>query len=203
MAAATAVATRAGRRQAILDAALRLFAEHGVHGTSIEDILAASGASNGSVYHHFGSKEGVAAALYADAIEHYQRGAQQAIIRADTAEAGLTACVRHYLRWVRDHRDLAVLMLAVERADFRDLAAGRVDALNEAFRSAVGEWLAARAQAGDLPDLPADLLLPVLLGPAKRFAELWLAGRTTTSITKAADVLADVAWRGLGGRAAL
>src|SRR5438067_10900122 len=67
--------TTAARRQVILDAALGLFTTRGLRATSVEDIRSASGASNGSLYHHFGSKEGIAAALYAAAIEDYQRGA--------------------------------------------------------------------------------------------------------------------------------
>src|SRR2546423_6897860 len=65
----TARAGTAARRQAILDAAMHLFATRGLRATAIEDICAASGASNGSLYHHFGSKEGIAATLYASAIE--------------------------------------------------------------------------------------------------------------------------------------
>lgn len=199
----TTVTARAGtavRRQAILDAALGLFAARGLRATSIEDICAASGASNGSLYHHFGSKEGIAAALYASAIEDYQRGALAVFRNAQSAEAGFCGCVEHYLHWVRDHRELAGLMLAVEHSDVRELAADRVAALNETFRDEIGEWMRGRAAAGELPDVPGDLMMPSVLGPARRFAELWLEGKTRTSISEAAQVLADVAWRGLAGR---
>ena len=89
-------------------------------------------------------------------------------------------------------------MLAVEHSDVRELAAARVAALNETFAAEIDTWMRARADAGELPDVPRDLLLPAMLGPARRFAELWLEGKTQTSITKASRVLADTAWRGLG-----
>jgi AcrR family transcriptional regulator len=190
------------RRQAILDAALELFARRGLRATSMEDICAASGASNGSVYHHFGSKEGIAAALYAEAIADYQRGAAEVFRGANTAEAGFRGCVRQFLEWVRDHRDLAWLMLAVENSDVRALAADAVSALNDQFLRGVNDWMADRAAAGDLPDVPRDVLLPALLGPARRYTELWLAGTARTPIDDAADLLADLAWRGLAGRTA-
>src|SRR3989440_1712062 len=151
------------RRQSILDAALHLFATRGLRATSIEDICAASGASNGSLYHHFGSKEGIAATLYASAIEDYQRGALAVFGNAQSAEAGFCGCVDHYLQWVVDHRELALLMLAVEHSDVRDLAADQVAALNETFRAEVGEWMRGRAAAGELPDVPADLMMPAVL----------------------------------------
>src|SRR2546423_11971094 len=117
------------RRRAILDAALHLFASRGLRATSVEDICSASGASNGSLYHHFGSKEGIAIALYASAIEGYQGGAAEVLRNAESAEAGFRACVEHFLEWVHDHRELAVLMLAVEHTDVRELAADQVAAL--------------------------------------------------------------------------
>src|SRR5947209_10001175 len=162
-------ASTVARRQAILDAALHLFATRGLRGTSVEDICTASGASNGSVYHHFGSKEGIAAMLYATAIDDYQRGALTVFRNASSAEAGFRGCVEHYLQWVDDHRDLAVLMLAVEAGDVRELAAGHVAALNEAFRAEIGEWMRGRAAAGELPDIAPDLMMPAVLGPARRF----------------------------------
>jgi AcrR family transcriptional regulator len=188
------------RRQAILDAALHLFATRGLRATSIEDIRADSGASNGSLYHHFGSKEGIAAVLYANAIDDYQRGALAVFKAAPSAEAGFRGCVEHYLQWVVDHRELALLMLAVEHTDVRELAADHVAALNEPFRAEVDKWMKGRAAAGELPDVPGDLIILAVLGPARRFAELWLEGKTQTPISEAAQVLADIAWQGLAGR---
>ncbi|GAA2401377.1 TetR/AcrR family transcriptional regulator [Actinomadura vinacea] len=46
-------------RARIRDAALDLFAEHGVRGTTIRGVAAAAGVSPGLVQHHFGSKEGL------------------------------------------------------------------------------------------------------------------------------------------------
>jgi AcrR family transcriptional regulator len=44
-------------RAHLIDVATRLFAEHGYEGTSIEAVLAESGVSRGSLYHHFPGKE--------------------------------------------------------------------------------------------------------------------------------------------------
>src|SRR6266566_5134063 len=64
----------AGRRSRILEAALACFNERGFTATTIEEICQRSGASVGSVYHHFGGKEGLAAALYVEGLRGYQRG---------------------------------------------------------------------------------------------------------------------------------
>lgn len=49
---------------AILDAALVLFAERGFHGTSVPDLAKAAGVGAGTIYRHFDSKEGVVNALF-------------------------------------------------------------------------------------------------------------------------------------------
>ncbi|MCB1628654.1 MAG: TetR/AcrR family transcriptional regulator, partial [Xanthomonadales bacterium] len=50
--------------QRLLDAALMAFNEAGIQGASIQAICRAAGASIGSAYHHYGSKLGLAEALY-------------------------------------------------------------------------------------------------------------------------------------------
>ncbi|MBS0312452.1 MAG: TetR/AcrR family transcriptional regulator [Proteobacteria bacterium] len=52
-------------RTLVLGAALRLFTEQGYFNTSVHDVGRTAGVSIGSIYHHFGDKEGLARTLYA------------------------------------------------------------------------------------------------------------------------------------------
>ena len=49
----------ANRRQKILEAAAGLIHRHGVNGTSVDDVLAASSSGKSQFYHYFGNKEGL------------------------------------------------------------------------------------------------------------------------------------------------
>jgi AcrR family transcriptional regulator len=51
-----------GRKRAILETTLRLIEERGPDGFTIDDVLVESGTSTSSLYHHFGSREGLLAA---------------------------------------------------------------------------------------------------------------------------------------------
>jgi len=55
---------RPDTRYLVLDAALTLFTERGFFATSVHDVSRVSGVSIGSIYHHFGDKEGLARSLY-------------------------------------------------------------------------------------------------------------------------------------------
>src|ERR671935_2446902 len=114
--AARATATSA-RQDAILHAALRLFNRHGYAATSIDDLRQASGASVGSIYHHFGGKEGVAAELYVRALRDYQAGVLDRVRANPSARTGIEWMVEHHLAWVTAHPEEARYLLVMRSAE--------------------------------------------------------------------------------------
>jgi TetR/AcrR family transcriptional regulator len=60
-------------RNAVLDAAERLFAEQGFAATSMRDISTASGVSHPLIHHHFGSKNDLYSAVKRRLVEDYAR----------------------------------------------------------------------------------------------------------------------------------
>ena len=84
------------RKQEILDAALECFSSIGYDQTTIEDIRAKAGASIGSIYHHFGAKDRIAAALYLRGVRETQDAGLEALLAADSAESGIAAQVAAY-----------------------------------------------------------------------------------------------------------
>src|SRR5205814_7423752 len=81
------------RRRAILEAALRCFSEQGYEATTLGQIRERSGASTGSIYHLFASKEEIAGAVYVDGLRSYQQGFIEVLAKRKTAEAMVRACV--------------------------------------------------------------------------------------------------------------
>jgi AcrR family transcriptional regulator len=173
------------RRDAILDAGRAAFLAHGVAGAPIERIAAGAGVSVGGLYHHFGGKRGLAAAVYECALASYQQAFLEAL--DDDVEAGVRAVVDRHIDWcLRERPDEARFLL------FHGDAAGDLAARNRVFFRAVLDWWRPRAPR----DLPFDLIYALWLGPAQEYCRLALAGRSTTD---PGDILADAAWAALKG----
>lgn len=73
-------------RTALLDAAERLFAEHGVDAASLRAITGEAGANLASVHYHFGSKEGLVRAVFRRRLEPVNR---ERIARLDRLEEAM------------------------------------------------------------------------------------------------------------------
>lgn len=85
-------------RAQLIDVATRLFAAHGYDGTSIEAVLAESGVSRGSLYHHFAGKE----ALFLAVMEAIGLRAAQPVLEAMNDALDPVAALRlGCLGWIR------------------------------------------------------------------------------------------------------
>ena len=193
---------RNARRRAILDAALSVFLERGVSGASIEEIRQRSGASVGSLYHRFGSKEGIAAAVYIDALADYQQAFARALDRDRSTEATIKAVVGEHLRWVQRNADRAQYLFMGRDADVRLAVRDELRDLNADFFGRVLAWLRPRIEAHEICDAPVDVLHALWLGPSQELSRHWLAGGRRGRLSPHAALLADAAWRSLAARPA-
>jgi AcrR family transcriptional regulator len=182
------------RRDSILGAALECFNARGVSETTIDEVRERAGASVGSLYHHFGGKEQLAAALHVEGARSYQGGFLAELQEHRTARGGIQAIVRYHLRWVAEHRELARYMLAGNDAEVAASAATQLRELNRAFFAAIADWMEPHVRRGALRPFAVDLYDALVLGPAQEFARHWLAGRTTTSLSAAEPALVSAAW---------
>lgn len=187
------------RRKEILSAALDCFTAAGVEATTIEDVRARSGASVGSIYHHFGSKEKLAGALNVEALRDYQEGFLRELKRHSDAEPGIRAVVAYHLSWVRKNANWARYLLATREADFMVEAEDTVQEMNLRFSEELAAWRQPHIDSGAMVQLPADLYRPLLVGPLHEFSRQWLSGRGTTTMAEAQNVLADAIWQAIKG----
>ena len=67
----------------------------------------------------------------------------------------------------------------------------------EPLFAAVSRWMQPAVEGGQLRAVGPELLTALWIGSSQELARHWLAGRTRVSLTDAADVLAQAAWKSL------
>ena len=178
-------------------AALGLFNEHGITATSVEEICEAAGASVGSLYHHYGGKEGLAGEVFLRALGSFQRAFAEELHRHDEAEAGIRGGLRVQLEWsLRDEPELARFLLFQGDAA-RGSAPEELEAQNHDFYREVLAWWRPHVRYGALRELDLDLAYSLWLGPAQQYSRLRLAERTSVPIKRAIAELSEGAWSAL------
>lgn len=185
------------RRKQIIDAALHCFTELGFTETTMDHIRRRSRASTGSIYHHFQSKDQLAAAVYLEGMVDYQRGVLGELERHRDAREGIFAMVRFHLRWVAEHPLWARYVFQMRQAEFLASTDPSIRELNQSFVRQVQRWFAPHIRGKRLRKLPRDLTIALLFGPSQEFTRQYLTGRSKTEITSASRTLADATWRAL------
>lgn len=182
------------RRAAVLDAALRCFTRQGLAKTTIADVRRASRSSIGSIYHHFRSREELAAALYEQSLALYQEGLLAKLERVRKAERVVRLLVEYHLDWVAAHPDRARFLFTAERAPRKSAAGRELDRQNQRFFDRLFEPIEAHMRKRAMRALPRDLFLAIVVGPAQSLARVWLEGRRRSPLRRARRELSASAW---------
>lgn len=105
----TATASATPRRQVILSAAARLFADRGFHGVGMDDLGEAAGITGPGLYRHFRGKDAILVTLLTDVSEQLLAGGQQRAATAQDADGVLTELVRWQVDFALDNPELIVI----------------------------------------------------------------------------------------------
>jgi AcrR family transcriptional regulator len=157
------------RREAILAAAMAVFAERGYHGASVDDVAQAAGVSKALIYEHFPSKKDLHASLVerevTDLFARLAANAASGTHGADRMRGGVEA----FLGFVEERR-------TAWRMLFRDAADAEVAPVLESVEAqAVG--LIVALSADEVPDRPAEdreVYARLLSGALQSLANWWL-----------------------------
>jgi AcrR family transcriptional regulator len=103
----------------ILDAARTLVLRDGPRAASVAAIARESGAPVGTLYHRFGSRDGVLAAAWLRALERFQQSALAAAADPDPLDAAV-AMAASQVAFAREQPEDARLLLTLRRDDLLD-----------------------------------------------------------------------------------
>lgn len=184
------------RKAAILVAALAVFMEKGIEAATIDDIRLRSNASVGSIYHHFGNKEGIAAALFAQGLEDYWGRLIASAKDAADAKRLIHGLIATHLHWIVAKPDLARFLFSRRQA-VSPVHEQRIRQLTGEHFKALFDLLKPWFKDGTLRRMPAELYMAILTGPVQELSRHWLSGRIKIDPLSAIDDLSGAAWRSL------
>jgi AcrR family transcriptional regulator len=186
-----------GRKLKVIHAALDCFTDKGFTNTSISDVCTRSGMSVGSLYHHFKSKEQLAASVYLEGIRDYQRGYIEALESQTRAKDGIMAIIGYHLRWVEKNPDWARYLFQQRHAVFMGDTEEEFGRMNAVFFTAVSAWFRKHIESGAIRRFPPDLYPAIMMGPCQEYSRVYLTGENATPVEKAIEAIGAAVWRAL------
>jgi AcrR family transcriptional regulator len=179
---------RAQTRAALLDAAERLWARHGIRGASLDEIAAQAGMTKGAVYSNFAGKTDLILALL-DRYTQLEIGRRTSSTLRDTDRAPADRCAdagRHYASRLsaEETRMKALLLMELWLFGMRDFSAGwRIADWYQNHREGLaagletnGDDLSPEDRASLAMAIEFGLALQHLLDPDRVPAELYGSG---------------------------
>ena len=176
----------------ILDAAAKVFLEHGFVGTSMDQVRREAGVSNGSLYHHFATKAQLADALYAQTLREFHGAMLAPLTDTASAEIAVKGMVGRYAEWVTQHPGSARLLHELKRAGGLAGGAGEWQLTNAETFAQLRAWIARKVEAGEMRALPFPVWMAVVVAPAMALTPHWVTQQQVSAKVRAA--LEHAAW---------
>jgi AcrR family transcriptional regulator len=180
----------------ILQKALELFSQKGYDATSVREICQAAGVTKPTLYHFYGSKEGVYRALVEGTLEEYRRTVRDLVSSPGSVAERLRRVTRAHFDYTRERRELVRFVLAISH---NPPSSAPVTDFNRYYEDVVGAIAALADEgvaSGEFAPGPVDIRMLVFMGAiSEALHGFLLAGRP--ELTSAlADALVDTVLQG-------
>lgn len=184
--------SRAVYRQAIIDAAIRIFGRTGFNAAKITDIAAEAGVATGTLYNYFSSKEDIFLSILDDGRERLRAQVEQCVSLEDPLTR-LRELIRVMFEFLEEHGGLFIIYMQLGASPFdfrRDCNAG-----DEAFRQFIfSELSRAASEAGERlrSDHPTATLAMALGGLIHGAVTHWVEGGCQPGLVAQTDTIMDL-----------
>lgn len=186
----------AQRRTEVVDRAARVFAARGFHGTSIEDLVDATGLQRGGLYHYMDGKLDLLIAIHERFIDPLLANAREVSERDEPADVQLRELARVLMGDIADYHDQVTVFLHEWRAIESDPAWKDIRRARREFEQIVSDVLERGRDEGlfEFEDLRLTLL--GFLGMIN-YSYQWFNPKGRVSPATIADHFADIFLSGI------
>ncbi len=160
-------------RERILDAALSVFSNKGYHDARLDEIVAESDTSKGSIYFHFPNKERLFLALVEKFADLVERRVTEAIEQHTSpmakVEAALEACLETFGRYRRPAK-----VMLVQATGLGTIFEEKRLEINERFARLIRIYLDEAVAAGEIEAVDTDVIAYAWMGSIYHLTIRWV-----------------------------
>ncbi|HEX8072767.1 MAG TPA: TetR/AcrR family transcriptional regulator [Pyrinomonadaceae bacterium] len=187
----------ADKREAILRAAIRIFARDGYFNAKVADVARAAGVADGTVYLYFKSKEELLHSIFDRSVSAAIADARRELEAVTDPRDKLRRIARLHLERLGADRELAIVFQVELRGSTKFMAEFSAAGLAEYLRL-IREAFEAGQRAGLFrPGLNAKVVAKVLFGALDEMATNWILSPRRYKLAPMADEVLDIFLHGV------
>ena len=187
----------ADKREAILRAAISVFAHNGYFNSKVADIASEAGVADGTVYLYFKSKEEILHSIFDRSMEEAIAAGKKELKRISDPREKLRSIAHLHLERLGADRDLAVVFQVELRGSTKFMeefsAAGFAEYLN-LIRTSIEDGQRAGVFRAELN---AKVVAKILFGALDEMATNWILSKRKYKLAPMADQVLDIFLNGV------
>lgn len=188
---------RAARRRAILDSAIRIFAERGFNASHTRDIAAGAGVAEGTIYLYYESKAELLLTAFREEVGRYCAVVDALAEQGPPFAEGLTRFIREQFERIEADPAYATVLL-LESRQTTQFHAGAVREVLREYAGAVERLLESGVREGAVQaDVDVPLARRMLVGALEEIELDWLIGGRACPLAPQAERVAETFRRGI------
>jgi TetR/AcrR family fatty acid metabolism transcriptional regulator len=189
--------SKEARRRAILESAVRVFAEHGFFAARIRDIAAGAGVAEGTIYLYFGGKDDLLLTAFRDKVAEFVGSVRDVTPSHAPFEERLARFIGLQFESIQAQPALATVLLLESRQSSK-FYGGAVRDVLRTYAQAIDELLASGVADGAVrTDVDIPLARRMLIGLLEEIELEWLLGDRSRPLPPLARKVAATFYRGL------
>src|SRR5690242_20725898 len=163
-----------GKRERILDAAVKVFAHEGFYNAKVSRIAEEAGVADGTIYLYFKSKDDLLISLFEDRMEHINANLRHALASAPGAVQRLRTVIRLHLELVEQNRPMAEVICVELRQSSKFIREYANPKFAEFLRLIAGTIVEGQARGELRADLDPPVIARALFGALDEISLAWL-----------------------------
>jgi TetR/AcrR family fatty acid metabolism transcriptional regulator len=186
-----------GKRERILEAAVKVFAKKGYFAARVSEIARKAGVADGTIYLYFRNKEDILVCLFDQAMAEYLERARRDVAAAVGAADRLLAMAEQHLRGLGQNRDLAVVFQVELRQSTKFMERFTASWLQDYFALLTSIIEDGQRDGSLRPELPRKVVAKAFFGALDEMVTSWILSGKDYDLGQLAAPVVDLFLRGV------